>query len=129
MDQVKDSRAVAGVVDALPGYGAYMTEVLIEENFVHIDGTDMNVILTMLDGLNLEAEPTAPRHVSEARSWVIALHWLGSGPITHEVAVALPGVLVEIRDYFVARGKLPPTRIAVYGPDEQLLRSIEAAAA
>ncbi|MEY9967877.1 hypothetical protein ABIA33_005957 [Streptacidiphilus sp. MAP12-16] len=103
-----------------------MTEVLIEENFVHIDGTDMNVILNLLDRLGLEAEPTAPRHVSERHSWVLALHWLREGQISEAVEAALPGVFAEIRQHFVAGGKVPPAQIAVYGLDGLLLRSFEA---
>jgi hypothetical protein len=106
-----------------------MTEILVEENFVHIDGTDMNVLLTMLAALDLEAEPTAPRHISEARSWVLALHWLDPGRLSDTVAVALPTVLVEIRAYFTARGKQPPARLDVYGPGGRVLRSFGSRAA
>ena len=103
-----------------------MTEVLIEENFVHIDGTDMNVILDILDRLGLEAEPTAPRHVSERHTWVLALHWLTERPMPDAVAAALPGVLTRIRQRFTGTGKVPPARLAVYGLDGALLRTVEA---
>ena len=102
-----------------------MTEVLIEENFVHIDGGDMNVILAIVDRLGLEAEPTAPRHVSEHRSWVLSLHWLMAGPVSPPVAAALPSVLAEIRQYYQAAGKVPPARLTVYGLDGRTLSSLE----
>jgi len=103
-----------------------MTEVLIEENFVHIDGNDMNEILTIVDRLGLEAEPTAPRHVSERHRWVLALHWLLAGPVAQTVAAALPELLAEICRYYVAAGKLPPTQLAVYGLDGRILRTLDA---
>ena len=103
-----------------------MTEVLIEENFVHIDGGDMGVILAIVDRLGLDAEPTAPRHVSERRSWVLSLHWLGAGNVTGAVAAALPGVLTEICDHYRAAGKVPPARLSVYGLDGRILRPLEA---
>jgi hypothetical protein len=101
-----------------------MTEVLIEENFVHIDGSAMNVILTIFDRLDLEAEPTAPRHISESRNWVLALHWLRAGPLPEEMNVALPGAFAEVRAHFMAGGKNPPTMLTVYGLDGTVLRSI-----
>ena len=103
-----------------------MTEVLIEENFVHIDGDDMNAILTIVDRLVLEAEPTAPRHVSEHRTWVLSLHWLRAGPVAEPVAGALPGLLAEIRQYYRTAGKVPPARLVVYGLNGRALRTLEA---
>ncbi|QMU78618.1 hypothetical protein GXW83_25845 [Streptacidiphilus sp. PB12-B1b] len=102
-----------------------MTEVLIEENFVHIDGTDMNVILDLLDRLGLEAEPTAPRHISERRHWSLSLHWLTEGQLPDRVAAVLPGVLVEVRRHFADTGKVPPDRIALYGLDGSPLGTVE----
>ena len=103
-----------------------MTEVLIEENFVHIDGGDMNVVLTIIDRLGLEAEPTAPRHVSERHTWVLSLHWLMAGELPEGVSAALPGVLAEIRQYYGGAGKVPPARLAVYGLDGRILHNFEA---
>jgi hypothetical protein len=102
-----------------------MTEVLIEENFVHIDGTDMNVILNLLDRLGVEAEPTAPRHLSEHHSWTIALHWLMEGSIPDGIGAALPGVLSQIRRHFADAGKTLPERIALYGLDGSPLGTVE----
>ena len=103
-----------------------MTEVLIEENFVHIDGDDMSTVLAIVDRLGLDAEPTAPRHVSERRRWVLSLHWLASGDLPEPVEAALPGVLAEICGYFQAEGKVPPARLAVYGQDGAELHRFEA---
>lgn len=103
-----------------------MTEVLIEENFVHIDGNDMSVVLAIVDRLGLDAEPTAPRHVSERHSWVLSLHWLAAGDPPAAVAAALPGVLAEICGHFRAVGKVPPARLSVYGLDGAMIRSFEA---
>ena len=104
-----------------------MTEVLIEENFVHIDGEDMNVVLTVFDRLGLDAQPTAPRHVSERHRWVLSLHWLTRGQVSDPVDAALPGALAEIRRYYTEAGKVPPARLSVYGLNGQSLRDIEAA--
>lgn len=106
-----------------------MTEVLIEENFVHIDGSDMNVILNLFDGLGLEAEPTAPRHISESRRWVLALHWLQAGPLSAALDAELPAVFDEIRAHFVAQGKAPPTMLVAYGLNGTVLRSLRPDAA
>ncbi|QMU72052.1 hypothetical protein [Streptacidiphilus sp. P02-A3a] len=103
-----------------------MTEVLIEENFVHIDGNDMSVVLAIVDRLGLDAEPTAPRHVSERRKWVLSLHWLAAGEIPDEVVAALPGVLAEICGHYRALAKVPPARLSVYGLNGAPIRSFEA---
>ncbi|MCX5095712.1 hypothetical protein OOK36_44190 [Streptomyces sp. NBC_00365] len=50
-----------------------MDEILVEEDFAHTDGRDMNVILDFLDELNLEAEPTAPRSTGKGRHWELTM--------------------------------------------------------
>ncbi|MFD4764427.1 hypothetical protein ACFWOJ_38165 [Streptomyces sp. NPDC058439] len=98
-----------------------MNEILVEENFARMDGRDMNVVLGLLDGLNLEAEPTAPRSSGRGRHWELTMYWQPAGPIPESTEAGLPGTLAEIRDHFVAAGKQPPSRAAVYRRDGLVL--------
>ena len=105
-----------------------MAEILVEENFVRIDGDDMNALLNILDRTGLEAEPTGPRHADGHKhdaSWTLAVHWLNRGPVDPAADAALPAAFAEIRDHFAAAGKLPPSLVLLYGPDDQVLRSYE----
>ncbi|MFJ9683603.1 hypothetical protein ACIRP2_37065 [Streptomyces sp. NPDC101194] len=98
-----------------------MNEILVEENFARIDGRDMNVILDLLDGLNLEAEPTAPRSSGRGRHWALTMHWQPAGPIPESTEAGLPDTVARIRDHFVAAGKQPPSRVAVHRRDGLVL--------
>ena len=103
-----------------------MAEILVEENFVRIHGDDMNALLNILDRLGVEAEPTAPRHDDgdeDDPSWTLAVHWLNAGPIDPAADAALPAAFAEIRAHFTAAGKLPPSRVLLYGPDDRVLRT------
>ncbi|MFI9272035.1 hypothetical protein ACIGXM_15115 [Kitasatospora sp. NPDC052896] len=102
-----------------------MDEILVEENFAHIDGSDMNVILDLLDELNLEAEPTAPRSSGRGRRWELTMHWQPAGPIPESTDAALPTAVARIRDHFVTTGKQPPSRVAVYDRDGRVLRAFQ----
>ena len=102
-----------------------MVEVLVEENFAHIDGTDMNVILDTLDGLELEAEPTAPRGDHSGHDWVLVLHWLQQGPVATDTEVALPAAFTAIRAHFTLAGKQPPARMDLFGPDDKILLTLD----
>jgi hypothetical protein len=98
-----------------------MAEILVEEDFLHIDGGDMNVILDLLDELNLEAEPTAPRSRGKGRHWELTMYWQPTGAIPESTEAGLPGTVAKIRDHFVTAGKRPPSRVAVYGRDGSVL--------
>ncbi|MGF1424946.1 hypothetical protein [Kitasatospora sp. LaBMicrA B282] len=102
-----------------------MDEILVEENFAHIDGVDMNVILDLFDELDLDAEPTAPRGNGRGRRWELTVHWLAAGPIPPSTDAALPRTVARIREHFVATGKRPPSRVAVYDRDGRILRTFQ----
>lgn len=107
-----------------------MAEILVEENFARIDGSDMNVILNLLDEvMTIEAEPTAPRRNSDSHRWELSIHWLQAGPMAEDVEAALPHAVTKIRNHFEAAGKLPPWRIALYRSDGQVLRDFPSDAA
>jgi hypothetical protein len=98
-----------------------MDEILVEEDFAHTDGRDMNVILDFLDELNLEAEPTAPRSTGRGRHWELTMYWQPAGSIPESTEAGLPDTVAKIRDHFVTAGKRPPSRVAVYGRDGLVL--------
>ncbi|MGK4582694.1 hypothetical protein [Kitasatospora sp. HPMI-4] len=102
-----------------------MDEILVEENFAHISGDDMNVILDLLDELHLEAEPTAPRGNGRGRRWELTMHWQSAGPLPENTGAALSGAVARIRDHFVTAGKQPPSRVAVYDRDGLVLRTFQ----
>ncbi|GAB2729569.1 hypothetical protein [Kitasatospora kifunensis] len=102
-----------------------MAEILVEENFAHIDGSDMNVILDLLDELALEAEPTAPRSSGRGRQWELTMHWQQATPVPADIEAALPAVVARIRDHFQNAGKQLPARVALYNRDALLLRTFE----
>ncbi|MCZ4602388.1 hypothetical protein O3S80_01075 [Streptomyces sp. Lzd4kr] len=100
-----------------------MNQILVEEDFTHIEGRDMNVILDLLDELGLEAEPTPPRGRGDRHGWQLVMHWQPSEPIPHETTLQLPTVTSRIREYFVGVEKRPPSTVAVYARDETVLWS------
>jgi hypothetical protein len=109
-----------------------MAEILVEENFVRIDGTDMNALLNILDRIGIQAEPTGPRHDDgdeDDPSWTLAVHWLNAGPLPPATDDAFPAAFEEISAHFAAAGKLPPSRVLLYGPDDAVLRTYVPAAA
>lgn len=106
-----------------------MNQILVEEDFTHIEGRDMNVILDLLDALGLEAEPTPPRGRVARHGWKLVMHWQPSEPIPPATAVQLPAVVRSIREYFVGIEKRPPSTVAVYDHDETLLWSSQPDAA
>jgi hypothetical protein len=110
-----------------------MAEILVEENFVRIDGDDMNALLNILDRLGVAAEPTAPRHDDGgegedggAEGWTLVVHWLNAGPMAPAVDEALPGALAEISAHFADAGRVAPTRVLVLGSDDTVLRTYRA---
>ncbi|MBV6697331.1 hypothetical protein [Kitasatospora aureofaciens] len=102
-----------------------MNAILVEENFAHIDGSDMNVILDVLDQLNFDAEPTAPRGNGGRRNWELTMHWQSAGPIPESAEAALRDAVAKIRDHFVTAGKQPPSRVAVCNRDGLVLRTYQ----
>jgi hypothetical protein len=53
-----------------------MAQLLIEENFQHLDGEDVEELIEAFDALGLSAEPTQPRTAGPRHAWVLTLHWL-----------------------------------------------------
>lgn len=53
-----------------------MAQLLIEENFQHLDGQDVESLIEAFAELGLRAEPTQPRGEAGRRDWVLSLHWL-----------------------------------------------------
>jgi hypothetical protein len=103
-----------------------MAEILVEENFVRIDGGDMNALLNILDRIGIEAEPTAPRHDDggdHGGAWTLAVHWLNAGPVAPAADAAFPAAFAQIRAHFADAGKLPPSRVLLYGADDSVLRT------
>ncbi|WP_329586721.1 hypothetical protein OG500_36365 [Kitasatospora sp. NBC_01250] len=102
-----------------------MAEILVEENFAHIDGGDMNLILDLLDELSLEAEPTAPRSSGRGRHWELTMHWQPATPVPAGLDATLPGVIARIREHFESAGKQLPSTVTLYDRDGRLLRTFE----
>lgn len=106
-----------------------MAEILVEENFVRIDGDDMNALLNILDAVDLEAEPTAPRDNDTGVRWQLAVHWLPSAPPSAERLATLAGAFAEIHAHFVLEGKVPPARVILYGRESEAIHIFEPEAA
>ena len=106
-----------------------MAEILVEANFVRIDGDDMNTLLNVLDRVGLEAEPTAPRDNDTGRHWELAVHWLPTAPPSAEMITARSGAFAEIHAHFVLEGKVPPARVILYGRESEAIHIFEPEAA
>ncbi|MEV7023861.1 hypothetical protein [Kitasatospora sp. NPDC093558] len=102
-----------------------MDAILVEEDFAHIDGTDMNAILELLDRLDLDAEPTAPRGGGRGQHWELTMHWQTHGPISDATEAALRDAAGKIREHFVTAGKQAPTRVVLCGRDGLVLRTFQ----
>ncbi|WP_143094526.1 hypothetical protein [Streptacidiphilus jiangxiensis] len=106
--------------------------MLLEENFQHLDGVDVEELIEAFGELGMSVEPTQPRSAQPRRGWVLQLHSLRddasllteaflSGPL----ADAVRGVL--LRQHAVGGGgtnvreRTLPSRIEVHGRDGRLL--------
>ncbi|WP_370081556.1 hypothetical protein [Streptacidiphilus sp. MAP12-16] len=101
-----------------------MSEVLVEQDPGRIDPQDMAVILAVLDGIAVSAEPTRPVEVASEGSWTLCVHWLQKGPVSADTEAALPAALTRIRDHFVTRERTPPSRMELRGPDHEILLTV-----
>jgi hypothetical protein len=112
-----------------------MARLLIEENFQHLDGVDVEELIEAFEGLGVSAEPTGPRSVQPRHGWVLQLHLLRDDAtlLTHEflsgpLAEAVRGVL--LRQHAVGAGgtsvreRTLPLRVDVHGRDGQVLASV-----
>ncbi len=112
-----------------------MTQVLIEENFQHLNGQDVESLIEALAALGLSAEPTQPRTGSRNGDWALVLHWLRDdvGQITGDaVAAALVAAVTEVLGQVHAvgaggtsvRGRTLPVRIDIRGRAAELIKSV-----
>ncbi|MET8628854.1 hypothetical protein ABZW30_34820 [Kitasatospora sp. NPDC004669] len=112
-----------------------MTQLLIEENFQHLDGQDVESLIEALAELGLSAEPTQPRTGARNDDWALVLHWLRDdiGQITEDaVAAALVKAVTEVLGQVHSvglggtsvRGRTLPVRIDIRGRAGELIKSV-----
>lgn len=112
-----------------------MTALLIEENFQHLDGQDVESLIEALAELGVSAEPTQPRTSTRHDEWVLVLHWLRdeTGQITDDALAAalvtvVTGVLGQVHPVgpggTSVRGRTLPLRVDIRGRAGELLRSV-----
>ncbi|MFI9274151.1 hypothetical protein ACIGXM_26105 [Kitasatospora sp. NPDC052896] len=112
-----------------------MAQLLIEENFQHLDGQDVESLIEALAELGLSAEPTQPRTGSRNGDWALVLHWLRDdiGRITEDaVAAALVMAVTEVLGQVhpvgpggtSVRGRTLPVRIDIRGRSGELIKSV-----
>jgi hypothetical protein len=112
-----------------------MAQLLIEENFQHLDGQDVEELIEALAELGLNAEPTQPRSTPERHGWVLILHWLRDDvePITDEFLAA--EVVDTVRTVLLkehqvgfggtsVRGRMLPVRIEIRSRSGALIKSM-----
>ena len=112
-----------------------MAHMLIEENFQHLDGQDVELLIEAFADLGLSAEPTQPRTGSRSGAWVLVLHWLRDdlGQITEDavataLVTAVTAVLGQAHSIGAGgtsvRGRTVPVRIDIRGRAGELIKSI-----
>ncbi|WP_037607112.1 hypothetical protein [Streptacidiphilus rugosus] len=113
-----------------------MAQLLIEENFEHLDGQDVEDLIEAFQALGLRAEPTQPRTAPQRRGWVLVLHWLREGEEARITDASLCASVVDVvRSTLTAahptglggtcvRGRTLPLRIEVRARDGALLTSL-----
>lgn len=110
-----------------------MAQILIEENFRHIDGLDMEALLNVFRAQGITAEPTQRQTPHRGTGWVLVLHMLGNQAVHSVVESAVRAVVDDIRElYRIKRNgvgedqhRTPPYRIDIYGSDERVMASVE----
>ena len=104
-------------------YGAPRPRVLIEENFAHIDESDMAVVLAALMELGVEAEATEQTTLLKAQRWVLVVHWIGDD-LPHLGFDSLLTLLGQrVWRHFRELGKSGPTRIDVLDESDDVIAS------
>ncbi|MFF7635115.1 hypothetical protein ACFZB9_18460 [Kitasatospora sp. NPDC008050] len=112
-----------------------MAQLLVEENFQHLDGQDVELLIEALAELGLSAEPTQPRTGTRGEDWALILHWLrdDTEPITGDaVAAALVTSVTQVLCQVHAagpggtsvRGRTLPVRIDIRGHSGELIKSL-----
>ena len=89
-----------------------------------IDPEDMAAIVAALEKVAVAAEPTAPERAEGGADWTLSLRWLQQGPVSADTEAVLPTVLTEIRRHYTDRGRTPPARLELRGPEGEPLLGI-----
>jgi hypothetical protein len=106
-------------------YDADMGRALVEENRAHMDDADEVLILSVLQELGVEAEATEQTTLLKAQWWVLTLHWIGDD-LPHLGFDSLLTLLGQrVWKHYSERGKKGPSRIDVYGADNEIIASHE----
>lgn len=110
-----------------------MPQLLIEENFQHIDGLDMERLIADFAGQGIAADPTQQQTGHRGKGWVLVLHWLGEETGRPAVEAATAAMADKVRAlYRIKRTgvgedphRTPPVRIDLYGADGEVITSVE----
>jgi hypothetical protein len=99
-----------------------MADVLINRNSRHIDEADMDALIVALGelGYSAEVDPSTRVHASRPSEWWIlylALGWVGVQTAEVVFQALLAKLAGRVTEHFRSRGKPPPNRINLYGPD------------
>jgi hypothetical protein len=106
-----------------------MSEVLVKHEPERMETEDMVAVLAVLDGIAVAAEPTRATGGEDQDAWIPCVHWLQKGPVHADTEATIPVALARIREHFVTRGRTPPSRLQLRGPDHQVLLAIPAGTA
>ena len=113
----------------------FMAQLLIEENFQHLDGQDVESLIEAFAGLGLRAEPTQPRTGTHSSGWTLVLHWLmddveeiTGDAVAAALVAAVTGALGQVHAVGYGgtsvRGRTLPVRIDIRGRAGELLASV-----
>ncbi|WP_042365380.1 hypothetical protein [Streptacidiphilus neutrinimicus] len=116
-----------------------MPQLLIEENFQHLDGEDVEELIEALGALGLSAEPTQPRTPGPHRGWVLMLHWLRDDTAPLDAALRDGSLADAVRgalghphpigeDGTEVRERTMPRRIQIRDRHDQVLAEVDLAA-
>ena len=101
-----------------------MTDILVEENPIHIDDTDMEAIIEGLRESGFSTEVTEQSTLLKTAWWVLVLVWIG-GDLSH-LAFDTPLELLakRVRKHYKERGKAPPARIDLVDEADHQIASL-----
>jgi hypothetical protein len=74
-----------------------MSQLLIEENFRHIDGLDMEALIAGFASQGIDADPTQQQTSHRGAGWALVLHWLGDETRRPAVEAATVAMVDEVR--------------------------------
>ena len=116
-----------------------MAQLLIEENFAHLDGEDVEALIEAFAALGLNAEPTQPRSAGPRHRWVLMLHWLRDdtapldatlrdGSLARAVRGALGHPHPVGEDGTEVRERTLPRRVEIRDRNDRVLAEVDLAA-